>query len=314
MKKIIVVVFCMLIVAGCGSVETVSNQIEVEEQEEKTLLNEKSLDIDLKTSEFNKEENSLHIEYETALPEGTIVEIILNSGHPDSWGEKYDVLDEYVERLSYKEVETTVTGGLISYTFDDAHFNSLPLPSSMIYTLIRIPVTKAKNSFIQDEISTEEDFNEKFPASTTFWFSTAVDGVGYDFRFDDSFEVNEAHEIEEVYAYYAKEKILYKELEKNPFKFNETPTSFTGQVLQIQEEEGVNELGRSTTNTFLRLQIDGRPDEILYVTSQRWGGMEGIYDGDTITVYGELTGSNTYESVVGHQITLPSMDAVIYHK
>lgn len=313
MKKSIIVLLCSLLLVGCGSVETTSNHVDVEE-ENTVLLDENSLDISLKTSEYNKENNSLHVEYETGLPNDTVVEIILNLGLPDSWGEKYDPLNAYVRRMSYQQVETTVKDGLLSYTFDDSHFKSLPLPSSMAYTIIRVPVTEEKNSFIGDEIFTEQDFDEKYPNSTTFWFSTPVNEDGYNFKFDDDFEIKNAHTIEEVYAYYTKETIPYKELEKNPFKHEGTPISFTGEVLQIQEEDEMTEQGISTTNTVLRLVINGDPNQILYVTSQRWGGMKGVYNGDTITVYGEITGSTTYESVAGYRITIPSMDAIIYHK
>lgn len=313
MKKVISGLLCSLLLTGCGSVETTSTQVEVEE-ENTVLLDENSLDISLKTSEYNKENNSLLVEYETGLPEDTVVEIILNLGHPDSWAEEYDPLYEYASRMSYKQVETTVKDGIISYTFDDDHFNSQPLPSSMIYTIVKVPVTEEKNSIIGDEIFKEEDFDEMYPNSTTFWFSDPVYEDGYEFRFEDSFEMKSAHTIEEVYAYYKKDTIPYKELEKNPFKYEGTPISFTGEVLQIQEEDAKDEQGLSTTNTVLRLAINGDPNQVLYVTSQRYSGMEGVYNEDTITVYGEVTGSTTYESVAGYQITIPSMDAIIYHK
>lgn len=313
MKKVILGLLCSLLLVGCGSVETTSNQVDVE-AENTVLLDENSLDISLKTSEYNKENNSLLVEYETGLPDDTVVEIILNLGHPDTWGEEYDPLYEYASRMSYKQIETTVKDGLISYTFDDAHFNSLPLPSSMIYTIVEVPVTEEKNTFIGDEIFSEEDFDEKYPNSTTFWFFAPEYEDGYYFRFEDSFEMKDAHTIEEVYAYYTKETIPYKELEKNPFKYEGTPISFTGEVLQIQEEDAEDEQGRPTTNTVLRLAINGDPNQILYVTSQTFGGMEEVYAEDTITVYGEITGSTTYESVAGYQITIPSMDAIIYHK
>lgn len=313
MKKVIIGLLCSFLLVGCGSVETTTNQVGVEE-ENVVLLDEKSLDISLKTSEYNKENNSLLVEYETGLPNDTVVEIILSVSHPDDWGEKYDPLYEYTNRMSRHEVETTVKDGLISYTFDDDHFNSLKLPSSMIYTIVQVPVTEEKNSFIGDEIYTEEDFDEKYPNSTTFWFFAPEYEDGYKFRFEDSFEMKDAHTIEEVYAYYTKETIPYKELEKNPLKYEGTPISFTGEVLQIQEEDVENEGAFSTVNTVVRLAIDGDPNQILYVTSQSRNGMEEVYTEDTITVFGEITGSTTYESVAGYQITIPSMDAIIYHK
>ncbi|WP_404338020.1 lipoprotein [Planococcus rifietoensis] len=278
MKKSIIGVVSLLVLAGCSSVEPVSKEIEFEEevQAEEVSLDVENISSTLKTVDFSKEENSLHVEYETDLTDGTSVELVLNTGHPDAWGDKYDVLDEYVNRLSYQQVNVTVEDGLISYTYDDSYFNSLPLPSSMLYIIIRVP-----------EI---------------------------DYYFEDSYELKGAHNTDEIYAHYNQEKIAYKELEKNPSRYTGSLISYTGEVLQIQEEDGVSEQGRATTNTVLRLMVDGSADDVLYVTSQRWKGLEGVYSGDTITIYGELTGSTTYESVSGYNITLPSAEAIIYHK
>ncbi|WP_204412783.1 hypothetical protein [Bacillus tianshenii] len=112
-----------------------------------------------------------------------------------------------------------------------------------------------------------------------------------------------------VQAYFNQSPVAYKELEKSFSKYEGTPVTFTGEVLQIQEyeqEEGIR------IDTEMRLAINGNYDEVIFVTFQNSFGMEGIVSEDTVTVSGVLTGSVTYESVSGYEITIPSMEAIIY--
>lgn len=316
MKKVIFGLFCLLLMVGCGTTNTHSTQSTVNEEENKVSLDKNSFNFSLKTSEYNKENNSLHIEYETGLPDGTIVDLVLHPSHPDSWGEQYNPFFEYTQRLNQK-VETIVEDGLISHTFDDSNFKGLLLPNSHFYITFSVPVTEQENTFILNEIKTEEEFKRKYPdivkleeenQEITYLFLENEDG--YELKFYDDYEMKNAHAIEDIYAHYKKETISYKELEKNPLKYKGTPISFTGTVLQIQEEEeDVNKV-----NTVLRLAINGDVNQVVYVTFSNSFGMEGVVSEDTVTVYGEITGSTTYESVAGYKITIPSMDAVVYTK
>lgn len=83
--------------------------------------------------------------------------------------------------------------------------------------------------------------------------------------------MEEAYSIEEIVAYYTKEIIPYKELEKNPSKYAGTSTSFTGKVLQIQEElsdGGIRE------DTVLRLALNGEFESgrIHNIPKHLWNG------------------------------------------
>lgn len=48
----------------------------------------------------------------------------------------------------------------------------------------------------------------------------------------------------------------------------------------------------------------------MYVTYNSSFTTDFVRD-DTVTIYGELTGSTTYESVTGYNITIPSVEVVI---
>ncbi|MCW1929525.1 hypothetical protein [Bhargavaea beijingensis] len=317
MKKIYFVFLCALFLIGCSNNQSVSTvDVSAEANEEKeVLLDENSFNFSLKTPEYDTENNSLLIDYETELPDGTIVELIINPSHPDSWGEQYDPFFEYTERLSQK-VETEVKDGLISFKFDDTYFDSLLLPNSHFFMMLRIPVTEQKNAFIMDSIETEEDFKGMYPEIVKLQEENPYDSIfsffetedGYELQFHDEYEMTDAHPIEDIYAHYQKETIPFKELEKNPSKYEGTPVSFTGTVLQIQEvEKDVIDV-----DTVLRLAVNGNVDQVVYVTYNSSFGMEGVVSEDVITVYGEITGATTYESIAGYEITIPSMEALIY--
>ncbi len=90
-------------------------------------------------------------------------------------------------------------------------------------------------------------------------------------------------------------KISYKQLEKNPDKYTGQRVKFTGTVFQIQE---------SGDFTSILLDVGGYDNvSVLY------DGTTNAVEDSTITIYGEIMGSYTYESVAGYQITVPQMNA-----
>ncbi|OCA87812.1 hypothetical protein A8F94_08185 [Bacillus sp. FJAT-27225] len=291
-------------------------------EEDPIKLDKNSFNISLKTSDYNSEENSIHIEYETGLPDGTVVEIArFSPSFPDSWGEKYKPFFAYTQKLIPDAIETTVKDGLISFTFDNDDLNGQLFPNSILYTTIKIPSTDEVNPFIQEEMASGDEFNQKYSELIKSIQERGHDlyaldnDNGFDVMFYDDYEVKNAYPVGDILAFYKKGTISYKELEKNPSKYEGTPISFTGRILQIQTEEEDNPDNIFLDNySVIRLALDGDSNRVVYVTVQDSNGMEGIVSDDTITVYGELTGSKTYESVAGYQITIPSMEAVIYTK
>ncbi len=90
-------------------------------------------------------------------------------------------------------------------------------------------------------------------------------------------------------------KISYKQLEKNPDKYTGQRVKFTGTIFQIQE---------SGDFTSILLDVGGYDNiSVLY------DGTTNAVEDSEITVYGEILGSYTYESVAGYQITVPQMSA-----
>lgn len=100
------------------------------------------------------------------------------------------------------------------------------------------------------------------------------------------------------------QKYSYKEIFRNSEKYEGKLARFTGQVIQVMEDDG-----------YYMVRMD--------VTKDKWGYYEDtimvlipiesfkgrILEDDIITVYGVLSGLYTYESVFGSSVTIPSMIA-----
>ncbi|MGC9602496.1 MAG: hypothetical protein ABSE76_02025 [Minisyncoccia bacterium] len=100
----------------------------------------------------------------------------------------------------------------------------------------------------------------------------------------------------------ATQPIDYKELSKNPDSFKSDRSTFTGQILQIQESGGVG---------YMRLAVDRDQfgwnfSDIILVDYQ---GHTDAVQNDVMTVGGTMEGSQTYTSQANFQITLPLMYA-----
>lgn len=97
----------------------------------------------------------------------------------------------------------------------------------------------------------------------------------------------------------------YKELIKNPNKYIGEKVIYTGKVIEIQEDR--------KGNGIIRLDVgkDIFSDEIIFIT---YNQSTDVFEGDTVTVYGILSGSYTYVSQANYNITIPSLGAGIVEK
>jgi hypothetical protein len=208
-------------------------------------------------------------------------------------------------------VKKTVKDHKIIHTYTDEDVNNTKFVSTKYYLGIRIPVNTESNSYIIEQYPLNTDFEKAFPEFKESVLSDEEQG-GYEVIYDDyTTQIKNALTISEVLNQYKEETISYKELEKNPDSFIGTQTMFQGKILQIQEEDKVDSEGLSTGGsiTTIRLSLSDSNEEIL-INYDSLFGTDAVRD-DNVTVYGTLSGSVTYESVAGYEITLPSMDAVV---
>lgn len=323
MKIIIIGLFSLFFIAGCGSSETTSYKVDAsigqDTQDKQVKLNQHSFDMKLNFVKYNKQDNSLSIQYKTGLPNGTKIELFLNPDQPDSWGKQYESIFEYTQRINQNKT-ASVKNGLLNYYFKSSDFHHQLFPNSVLFSILRIQVSDTTNAFIKDKFGNAKDFESKYKSLTkqkTLYGSQycyaveSDDEDSYEINYEPEYSLKSANTLDDIYAYYQKGTVPYKELEKSPSEYENKPASYTGQVLQIHSEETGKGIRK---NTFVRLAVNGNPDEVLYVTFQDDFGMEGVVRDDTITVYGNLNGTETYTSTAGYEITIPSMKAIIFKK
>lgn len=93
----------------------------------------------------------------------------------------------------------------------------------------------------------------------------------------------------------------YKELARNPEEYKGKIAVFKGKVIQVSE-------GSSNTIIY-RVATKDEIEDIIYVTYKRPKGEARVLEDDIVTIYGELGGVTTYQSVMGGNITIPSVKA-----
>lgn len=94
----------------------------------------------------------------------------------------------------------------------------------------------------------------------------------------------------------------YSDVERNPDNYKGEKVKISGKVIQVSE--GL--LGGVT----LRVSCNGN---VWYVTYSRDEGESRILENDTITCYGECDGVQSYLTVLGAQVTIPSMKMKYYN-
>ena len=90
-------------------------------------------------------------------------------------------------------------------------------------------------------------------------------------------------------------KITYAHLKKNAIKYALSPYKFTGRILEVSEHDG--------TST-ARVSTDYYGNNVFYIVAL---GESDFVQGDVVDVLGFLTGTHSYESQAGWNITIPEM-------
>ncbi|WP_226644449.1 hypothetical protein [Mesobacillus subterraneus] len=96
--------------------------------------------------------------------------------------------------------------------------------------------------------------------------------------------------------------IPYAQLKKNPDRHAGEYVKYTGEIVQIMEGDNITNIRLAVTKDSYGYDIN----DIIFV---EYTGYTEYVDGDIITVYGEISGSYSYTSQAGWEITLPGMFA-----
>jgi RecJ-like exonuclease len=97
----------------------------------------------------------------------------------------------------------------------------------------------------------------------------------------------------------------FRVLDKDSERLTNKPIKLTGQIVQIMESAGVTIIRLSVTEDSYGWSFN----DIVYIT---YYGNTDAYTDDVITVYGNIAGFHTYESVAGYNITVPHVIALYY--
>lgn len=92
----------------------------------------------------------------------------------------------------------------------------------------------------------------------------------------------------------------YSDAERNPDRYAGTQISIYGKVVQKLESGG---------SGMLRVATSWGWDDVFYVEYDKSAMSTNVIEDDWITVYGTSTGTVTYSSIWGQDITIPSMNA-----
>jgi hypothetical protein len=323
LKNFILLIFLAILLAGCNSADNKTNQNNAEittENDGKPIkpekITEETVTFKLNEIHYDREKNSLSINIHTGLPDHSKVIMTLRNNHAlDKQYEKFS------ESLFVPNIELEVKDNKIIYTFTDDDFNHTKVVNIGYYIEIDIPVNAEKNAFFLEDFSTDVVFEQAFPIYKGAVLDYSIDDEGEEVegynilgKIDMIENIPNTFSFEEILAPYKNSSISYKELEKNSNSFLDKPAVFQGEILQIEEDNIEvpyvydNEKKIAKKHTTIRLQVSSDPNEVVFVEYVNDTGIDNVR-GDTITVYGDISGEVAYESVAGYQITIPSMDA-----
>jgi vacuolar-type H+-ATPase subunit I/STV1 len=99
------------------------------------------------------------------------------------------------------------------------------------------------------------------------------------------------------------EKFEYKDIARNPKEYENKNVIVTGKVIQVSE---------GWFNTVrLRVATKGYTDDVYLITYKQVESNR-ILEEDRVTIWGKCTGVTTYTSVLGDNITVPSVEMKYY--
>ena len=118
----------------------------------------------------------------------------------------------------------------------------------------------------------------------------------------EAFELSD-EEIERLYKNSCK-SISYDKLARSPGEYEGEYVKFSGRVVQVCSEASSN-LYYST----YRVAVSGSYNSVVFLYVDNYGSGERILEDDWITFYGEFDGLYSYTTVMGAQVTIPSVKA-----
>jgi len=157
--------------------------------------------------------------------------------------------------------------------------------------------------------NSDGEFKFTLPTSNSEVFTLTSEKTGYEPK-TEFISVERTLSKAEQKARYKKscKNIAYKQLKKNPDKYAGERYKAHGQILQIMEGFGQTEMRIAVTKDSWGYW---NYDDVIYVTYE---GTTDFVEEDVVTIYGEITGSYSYTSIAGWEITVPGVNAKYIEK
>lgn len=96
----------------------------------------------------------------------------------------------------------------------------------------------------------------------------------------------------------------YEEIMRRPDEYRKKPVTATGEAVQVLEETHLF----TGTTVNIRLEDDNGDVWLLIYNKSAVETPNGnVLEGDRLTVYGDCTGTTSYKTILGKQITVPSV-------
>jgi len=136
-------------------------------------------------------------------------------------------------------------------------------------------------------------------------FGMMVAGSGNQYKLS-----SDATELSEKDFKAACKEVDYKDLLRNAEEMKGSKIAIKGRVNQVvyESEEGTSESQYKVATGYDELSEDYFDDDIILYFKR--GDMSKIIEDDTLMIYGEISGTETYTTVLGEKVTVPVVTGV----
>lgn len=293
-----IVLVVLVVIAGMGNINNVNNDKERAEQNsiqvggkegaEEETLSTPVIDLDFDTSNCIKMDARLLFEYGCYMKNEKVVTVItiadidsgaLKANTENNDGFFFSIICEFEDKDYPKQFEENDKVTVVGTVTDDS--------TSIGDTITLKDCSVIGFGEIEHEIA-EDIQNQRQLAEAL----------------KDTYEKAEADAAQAEKDNYISqcETVKYSDVERNPDNYEGKMIKIAGKVIQVSE-------GWFNSVT-MRISSNGN---IWYATYVRADGESRILEGDNITCYGECDGVTSYTTVLGSQVTIPSIKVKYYN-
>lgn len=215
------------------------------------------------------------------------------------------VVNASKEGFTDEQMDVSITRTIPDIPLTVSYDSEIQVPSYTIKGTTEpgatVTITKSEKKLNQATAGKDGNFSFKVDTKEKGDYKYTIKATKENFK-EQSKEVAFTRTLsakEEAQAKRANAKtISFDKLNKNPDRYKGEYVKYRGEIVQIMEGSGMTQIRLSVTPT----SYGWSASDIIYVT---YIGYTDFVDEDVVTIYGEVSGSYTYTSQAGWDITLP---------